>query len=871
MKFSKKKTITFMITLFLIMTIAIPLLNLQVVSAHSPPWVIPTWTYIAVSPHLVGIGQQLLVVMFSNTVPPTAGGAYGDRFTFYVDVTKPDETIQTLGPITSDPVGAGYTTYVPDQAGTYTFVARMVNDTITGLPLNPYIVTQPGAAYVNDTYVGSTSDPTTITVQTDPIEGWKETPLPTEYWTRPINSANRGWWQVTGNWLGGSGQTWSAAIPLAGQTTRFSYGQAPESAHIIWTKPYFAGGIMDARFNDTGYMTGHYAGLSFTPIIIQGKLYYEARNTAQTIQGYYAVDLYTGETLSLDNKTMPAFGSIYNYESPNQHGGFSYLWRTAGVTLPSGYTSRSGTQTWEMLDGFTGNTVTLIANVSAGGSAVNGKDGSILRYNFVTSGGKQYLQVWNSSAMPTMLLGTGGTDLWQWRPERLPVHNGDTAFSLNVTITKAVQGSIRAVLEDEYIIGGTSGVNKEGQPLVLGNMWKLSLKPGQEGQLIWNYTFTPPFDVAPIETYSSMYRGAVFGPFVAPEDGVFYYTNSLTKELWGFDLETGNKLWGPTNPEPDFQYYGIYNYVYQGKILTFGYSGVMFAYDIKTGEVLWNYTAAGVGYESPYGDYPIYAFCVADGKIYTVAGEHSPTQPLFRGQNLRCIDAETGKEIFKTLFYGAGVGGGHLTSTTAVIADGFILGLNFFDAQIYSFGKGPSATIVTASPKVSAHGNKVLIEGRVTDVSPGTTQLEQDLRFPNGVPAMSDEDMSAWMEYVYMQQAKPSDSKGVEVVLSVLDPNNNYYEVGNTTSDGSGTFSYAFTPEVPGKYTVIATFAGSKSYWPSNAETAIYVDEAPSSTPAPTPAPATMTDTYVLGIGAAAIIAIVVIGLVIILMLRKRP
>ena len=72
-----------------------------------------------------------------------------------------------------------------------------------------------------------------------------------------------------------------------------------------------------------------------------------------------------------------------------------------------------------------------------------------------------------------------------------------------------------------------------------------------------------------------MYRGAVFGPFVAPEDGVFYYTNSLTKELWGFDLETGNKLWGPTNPEPDFQYYGIYNYVYQGKILTFGYSGVV--------------------------------------------------------------------------------------------------------------------------------------------------------------------------------------------------------------------------------------------------------------------------------------------------------
>jgi hypothetical protein len=192
-----------MVTLFLIITIATPLLNLPATNAHTPPWVIPTWTYISVSPHLVGVGQQLLVVVFSNTVPPTAGGAYGDRFTFYVDVTTPNETKQTLGPITSDPVGAGYTSYVPEQVGTYTFVARMDNHTITGLPINPYVVTQPGAAYINDTYIGSTSGPVTVTVQTDPVEGWKETPLPTEYWTRPINSANRGWWVVTGNWLGG--------------------------------------------------------------------------------------------------------------------------------------------------------------------------------------------------------------------------------------------------------------------------------------------------------------------------------------------------------------------------------------------------------------------------------------------------------------------------------------------------------------------------------------------------------------------------------------------------------------------------------------------------------------------------------------------
>jgi hypothetical protein len=106
------------------------------------------------------------------------------------------------------------------------------------------------------------------------------------------------------------------------------------------------------------------------------------------------------------------------------------------------------------------------------------------------------------------------------------------------------------------------------------------------------------------------------------------------------------------------------------------------------------------------------------------------------------------------------------------------------------------------------------------------------------------------------------------VVLEVLDPNNNFYEVGRTTSDSDGFYSVAFTPEVPGKYTIIASFAGSGAYYGSHAKTAINVEEAPAPTPAPTPTPAPMTDTYVLGIGSAILIA-VIIGFVL-LLLRKR-
>ena len=59
----------------------------------------------------------------------------------------------------------------------------------------------------------------------------------------------------------------------------------------MWTKPYYAGGIMDARFGDIGYQTTHYQGLTFEPIIINGKIYYNARDTAHGSQGSFAVDL----------------------------------------------------------------------------------------------------------------------------------------------------------------------------------------------------------------------------------------------------------------------------------------------------------------------------------------------------------------------------------------------------------------------------------------------------------------------------------------------------------------------------------------------------------------------------------------------------
>ncbi len=174
------------------------------------------------------------------------------------------------------------------------------------------------------------------------------------------------------------------------------------------------------------------------------------------------------------------------------------------------------------------------------------------------------------------------------------------------------------------------------------------------------------------------------------------------------------------------------------------------------------------------------------------------------------------------------------------------------------------------SPEVSVNGGSVLVKGTVMDTSGGTTQDVITTRFADGLPAVSEDSMEAWMEYAYQQQIKPTNATGVDVIITVLDPNNNYYEVGTTTSDTNGFYSAVFTPQVPGKYIITVSFAGSSSYYPSHAVTAFAVDPS-SPTPTPTAVPVeSMADTYLLPSVAAIIVAIAVVGIVLALLVTKR-
>jgi len=874
MKFSRNKTKVTAISFVLVLTFSAILVAFPTVGAHDPPWEIPVFTYASVSPNPVGVGQRALVIYWPNHIPPTANGPFGDRYTWTVEVTKPDGSKETLGPFTSDPIGGGYSMYTPDQVGTYTFVATMADCKLTGLPASPDSgINSP--AYVNDTMLGRSSAPVYLTVQEDPIEAWSETPLPTEYWARPINTMNRDWYVLAGNWLAGAAQK-------VGPTTNFAYGTGPESAHIMWTTPMWAGGTMDERFGNIGYQSYHYEGLNFyPPIVLNGKLYYNVESIPR--YGWYCVDLYTGETEYFHNTTGPvvgtgkghflsgrildgllSFGQIYNYESPNQHGGFPYLWSAGNLEAgPNGMPLT----TWMMFDAFTGNWICSIENVPLRGTLVYGKEGSILKYNIEGSGANMRLTVWNTSRAIWYKESFETNTMWMWRPVLNVTYDAANGYSLNVSIP-SLSGRMSAIREGEFIIGGTAGSNDD-RGIVPGNLWCLSLEPGQEGTLLWNRTFTPPRSTAPDP--SIVYKGGMTGPIVDPEDGVFLFAERVTQQWWGYDLETGEMLWGPTEPEPAMNYYGMTNTIYEGKLLTCGYGGVLIAYNIKTGEELWRYEATNVGFESPYGNYPIGMGAIADGKIYLGSGEHSATQPIWRGPNLRCIDADTGEELWKISMHGVSMPSGNGGSNYA-IADGYLLALNAYDNQIYCYGKGPSATTVTAEPAIIAKGTSILIKGTVTDQSAGTKQLEQAGRFPNGVPAIADQYQEDWMEYVYMQQPCPMNLNGVPVKLEIFGEDGSYLELGTVTSNSYGDFVYEWTPPDEGLYTIMATFEGSDSYWSSYDSTYTSVGPAPAPTqpiePEEPTAEAPLITTEIAIIIAVVIIAI--IGIVAYWQLKKR-
>jgi hypothetical protein len=364
--------------------------------------------------------------------------------------------------------------------------------------------------------------------------------------------------------------------------------------------------------------------------------------------------------------------------------------------------------------------------------------------------------------------------------------------------------------------------------------------------------------------------------------GVYTEYNEVTQVMDGYSLQTGTLLWtttlttangGAPNTYDEYGVTGIGDST-NGILYLWGLGGDVWALDSSTGKVLW-YTntetlVGGSGTETPYGIWPLWVFnvgCIAgtgtNTILYTAIGhEYSP--PLFHGADQLAINATNGQLIWSQLAFDV---------TGTEVSYGVMTSLNAYDNQVYAYGQGPSQTTVTAPDPVGTVGSPMVISGTVMDISAGATQEAVAANFPNGLPAVSDASMAQFMEYVYEQQPHPSNTTGVPVTLTAIDPNGNTVTLGATTTDASGTYSVTWTPPIPGNYTVLATFAGSGGYYGSYGETHVYASSAhPTEMPTSTPVGniATTSD-LMLGIAVAVIAIIIAIAIVGLLILRKKP
>jgi hypothetical protein len=857
------------VSLLLMFAMAVSLVALPAATAQEPT-TIETYAFINATPNPVDVGQETLLHLGITRTLILADQGYEG---ITVTVWKPNNTTQTLGPFRTDSTGGTGTAFVPDQVGTYhlqtNFPAQWFN--FTG------VADIGGFMSVSIYLKASTSEKLALIVQEEPLTHWPGIPLPTEYWTRPIDAQAREWSVIAGNWLDGSRRN-----------PQFVEGNddAPETAHILWTMPETQGGLVGEPLGQHSFEIGDaYEGKFASRLILGGKLYYNkyagpSIGNVDIYREYACVDLHTGEVLwskvFLDNLTL-ARGQLMYWDTYDFHGVYDYLWAAVGST-------------WYAFDAFTGDWVYTMTNMPSG-TITYGPKGEILIYTVDLRNG--WMTMWNSTNIPTLYAGTGyATMSWgQWRPYGKTVNatgphgvthggvpynppvlpTGLNGYQWNVSIPKVSVGSANYIYPLDRVICTDPSYARPHMvtPAVTEiTSWGISLKPGQEGTQLFKNTWNAP---------ASWVEGnqTIVFEAVSPEseDGVFVIGARDNRQHYGFSTETGDYLW-VTEPEIYLNWYGTGGIggerpplIAYGKLFTSGIGGIVYAYDTKTGERLWTYNATDYYGESLFNTYWWqYPQFIADGKIYYGTLEHSPIDPRPRGEPFICLNTTTGEEIWRadSLFRSTLWGG------LAIIGDSIIATQDTYDQRIYAIGKGPSATTVSAAPKISVHGDNVLVEGMVTDISPGTQEYALTARFPNGVPAVADENMSDWMLYVYKQFERPADAVGVEVVVEVLDPNNNFYEVGRTTSDASGFFSCAFMPEVPGKYTIIATFEGSEAYYGSFAETAINVEEAPAATPAPTPTPASVADMYLVPGIIGLIVAIAVVGAIIVLMLRKR-
>ncbi|MCW4021533.1 MAG: PQQ-binding-like beta-propeller repeat protein [Candidatus Bathyarchaeota archaeon] len=785
------------ITLALLLTISAIAVVLPGVSAQESAGTKETVAYIGAMPNPVGVGQAVLLHIGITDYLQSAEDGWED---ITVEVTAPDGHTETLGPYKTDSTGGTGDVFTPTMAGTYTLQ--------THFPTQWAVVTGFFSQYQgNITYLESYSEVLELEVLDDPIDYHPGHSLPTFYWDRPIDAQLREWSTVSGSWT----------HDLELLNVYAPYNDGPETAHILWNKELDVfGGLIGGELGGLSMGTGDaYEGKFPTKFIVNGRLYYETGGSRPlTKHETVCVDLSTGEEIwrktFMDNRSI-AFAQNLYWDGMNYHGGFSYLYVSAGGN-------------WYAFDAYTGDWRFTIENIPSG-TTFYGPHNEIYIARVDTTNNRLLVWSMNDALISTYTgYGDGSWGNTIEGPNNNAASEGvydvnelPAGWIVNTSIPTGAPTSIVTVGYGDRVILGSSSTE---EVTLVG----LSLKAGDEGDVLFDETYD-----APDYWYNANVTvSGAMGGFVASsiEDGAIVLYIRELREHYGFSTETGKYMWGPT---PSEHYLNALEdspanvrHIAYGNFYSASIGGTVYCYDVLTGEIEWTYQV-----NDPYSemlwsnDWWVKPLFITDGKIYVAHTEHSAVDPRPRGAPFVCLDAMTGDVIwridgaFRTTRWGG----------RAIIGDSIIVGMDTYDQQIYAVGKGPSALTAQAPMSGVTVGSSVQITGTIMDVSPGTQDISLTTRFPNGVPAIADEDMSEWMLYVYKQFEEPM-VDGVEVILCAIAPDGSYMDIDRTTSDMYGNWALAFKPEMEGTYQIIATFEGSEAYYGSTTSTYVTVDPA---------------------------------------------
>ena len=311
----------------------------------------------------------------------------------------------------------------------------------------------------------------------------------------------------------------------------------------------------------------------------------------------------------------------------------------------------------------------------------------------VTSTGPT-LNMWNSTTDIMTSAWSATASGWQWRPPQngvLPYSNGivwrmplATNYSGNALPSGFSIGAAGPITAAQDINSGvimmTSGGSSGGlfQP-----GWQIEAGySADSGQQLWiaNRTYAP----------FSRVVGEGDG------DGVYCEISYEDSALYGFNVNTGDQIWkdvlSPVNPYDSIG--GYMNTLANGTLYLAGFGGDIWSINVLTGKINWYTNTTTLqgpsGTDSPYGVWPLWTFSmggVADGLLFLEEGhEYSP--PLFLGAQQLAINTTTGDLKWKIDAFDV--------DGMPVTAYGIMTVINAYDNQIYAYGKGPTATTVSA-------------------------------------------------------------------------------------------------------------------------------------------------------------------------------